>query len=411
MRATIGALTIVASVGCAGDEGLIVRTVSEYGGTSIAGVEVQVGDQRWVTTGSSGEARFAATAAPYTVLIHQPMRFTDSHGVAHQNDKIWRLIGQTANPLVAEVDGSLAQIYKSSVSGTVTGRSGEPDTVVRIGGVLAAADGTFSDSQGIWWEGGPTYPFDLRALETDAASPPGRYLRFASRRVTATDTTGFLGSGGSLTGVTLQLAPVSEARVSGQVFAADAFAQAELHSSVALRFGRYDLYGVGAGTVSGRPAQFDYPVPRVDGSQPWITFSATAVAGGTRHPAFAGHARGVAAPASGLSFDLPGAPSLLEPLEGAAIGPSTVFRWTPVLPGGKYLLDMECDEWKDGAVTRGIHYRGVESAGTEASLPAIPGVSIPPGTACRWSTIWVAAGDPAVENRYSSSADRSAVIQ
>ena len=411
MRAPVGLLAILGSAGCAGDGGLIVRTVSEYGGTPIAGAEVQVGDQGWITTGSNGEARFAATAAPYTVLIHQPMKFTDSHGVAHQNDKIWRLLGQTANPLVVEVDGSLAQIYKSSVSGTVTGRSGEPNTVVRIGGTLAAADGTFSDPSGIWWEGGPTYELDLRALETDAASPPGRYLRFASRRVTATDPTGFLGSGGNLSGVTLQLAPVSEARVSGQVSAADAFAQAELRSSLSLRFGRYDLYGVGAGTVSGRPAQFDYPVPRVDGGQPWITFSAIAAAGGAHHPAFAGHQRGVTAPASGLSFDLPGPASLLEPAEGAAIGPSTIFRWSPVLPGGKYLLDMECDEWTDGAVTHGIHYRGVESAGTEASLPAIPGVSIPPGTACRWSTVWVAAGDRAVENRYSWSADRGAVIQ
>jgi hypothetical protein len=41
--------------------------VSEYGGTPIAGVLVQVGDQPWMTTDAAGQARFAMAAAPFTV--------------------------------------------------------------------------------------------------------------------------------------------------------------------------------------------------------------------------------------------------------------------------------------------------------------------------------------------------------
>ena len=56
--------------------GLVVKTISEYGGTPIAGVTVQVGDQPWATTGPSGEARFVTVSRPYTVRIYQALRWT-----------------------------------------------------------------------------------------------------------------------------------------------------------------------------------------------------------------------------------------------------------------------------------------------------------------------------------------------
>src|SRR3954468_603413 len=88
-------LVALALAGCvfSGDD-LTIQTVSEYGGTPIAGVKVQVGDQPWMTTDASGKARFTAAMSPYTVRIHQAMVFTDLKGVAHQNDKVWQLVGR-----------------------------------------------------------------------------------------------------------------------------------------------------------------------------------------------------------------------------------------------------------------------------------------------------------------------------
>src|SRR5436190_9402283 len=135
MRSHLGVLGLAWSLlaGCGGGDGsLVVRAVSELGGTPIAGVNVQVGDRGWATTGSNGEVRFAGVTAPYTAVVHQPMTREVFQGT-YQHDAIWKLVGLTANPLVVHVDGRLAQKYRSQLFGTVVGRSGNVGTQVRIG--------------------------------------------------------------------------------------------------------------------------------------------------------------------------------------------------------------------------------------------------------------------------------------
>src|SRR2546423_1879057 len=276
---SLAALCGVVLAGCGGgDDGLVVRTVSEYGGTPIAGVKVQVGEQPWTTTGSNGEARFTSVAPPYTVRVYQPMTFATRPGLARQNDKVWQLIGQTGNPLVLEVDGSLAQIYKAHASGTVAGRSGAASTQVLVQGSRAAPDGTFGSSNGpvIWWEGATSTDFVLRAVESGTEQPPAHYTGYAANRVRLTDTPGFLGPGGNLYGMTLQLGPIEEARVSGQVTRPEALSQGTLTSTIALRFSPYEWLGLGEGHPSGQPAAFDYAVPRIGGAAPWLRFFAAA---------------------------------------------------------------------------------------------------------------------------------------
>jgi hypothetical protein len=172
------AITSLALCGCgSGEAALVVRTVSEYGGTPIAGVKVQVGDQPWVTTASNGEARFAGAAPPYAVRVHRPMTYTDYKGGAHQHDKVWQLIGQSGNPLILDVDGTVAQMYRATISGSIAGRSGSARAQARVwtptDGGMGAADGTFQTQ--VLWEASPTYSFLLRALESDAAAPPAHY--------------------------------------------------------------------------------------------------------------------------------------------------------------------------------------------------------------------------------------------
>jgi hypothetical protein len=400
-----------ALAGCGDGGGLVVRTVSEYGGTPIAGVNVQVGDQPWTATGSNGEARFAPVATPYAVRVHQALKFTTLRGVARQNDKVWQLVGQTANPLVLQVDGTLTQIYKARIAGTVAGRSASSQ--VRVFGLppsnaLLAADGTFQ-IPAMWWEGSTSSSFVLRAFESDGQQPPEHYSGYAASRVTATDATGFLGPGGNLTGVSLQLGPVAEARVSGQVTRPEALAQGTLRSVTALLFGQYEWLALGEGAPAGQPAAFDYAFPRIDGAAPWLRFLATA--GNSLDAAVGWHDRQVGAPSTGLTFDIPAPVSLTDPADGATFGPSTLFRWSAGPAGGKYALDLICDDWREGALTRNIHYRGVETTSTEVALPAIPGVAVPAGTPCTWSIGWIAPSDFAKESRGSWSAGRASIAR
>ncbi|HYR19998.1 MAG TPA: carboxypeptidase-like regulatory domain-containing protein [Myxococcales bacterium] len=407
----IAAICGCALAGCGNGGGLVVRTVSEYGGTPIAGVKVQVGDQPWTTTGSNGEARFAPVAPPYTVRVYQALAFITLKGEARQRDKVWQLVGQTGNPLVLEVDGSLAQSYKAHVSGAVAGRSGAANTQVLVEGWKVAPDGTFGTSNGpvIWWEGSTSYDFVLRAVESDTEQPPAHYIGYAASRVRATDTTGFLGPGGNLSGVSLQLGPVAEARVSGQVTRAEAFAQGTLLSSILLRFGPYEWMGLGQGAPSGQPAAFDYAVPRIDGAAPWLQF--LAATGNSLDAAYGWHGREVGFSSTGLTFDIPAPVSLTDPVSGATFGPSTLFRWSAGPAGGKYSLELGCDDWNEGALTRNIHYRGVETTSTEVTLPAIPDVAVPTGATCRWSVAWIAPFNPALENRGSRSFERASIAR
>lgn len=405
-------LVWLALAGCTGSGGgLVIQTVSEYEGSPIAGVKVQVGDQPWTTTDAGGRARFAAVTSPYTVRIHQPMTFTDSKGVPHQHDKVWHLVGRDQNPLVVQVDGSLAQIYKANISGTIAGRSASPGSeVVVVAGTSfpfpVAGDGTF-DLPSVSWEGGTARDLDLRALET-SGQPPLHYTRYGATRVHVVDTTGFLGAGGNLGGVTVQLNPVSEARVSGQVALPDELAQSNLSAAIWLRYNEYESISVSPGAPSGQPASFDYALPVIDGAAPWIQFAATSPTGNSYGNAYAWQARKVSLPSSGVAFDLPTPPTLTEPADGSGIGPATVFRWSAVAPGGTYTLDVSCDEWTAGILRKGVHYRGIETTGTEASLPVIPDVAVPAGTPCSWSVGWNAATDPATEIRYSWSEGRAA---
>ena len=405
LAAPIATLCGVALAGCgSSSSGLVVKTVSEYGGTPIAGVQVQVEEQPWQTTGSGGEASFTATKAPYVVRVYQPMTFTTLQGVRRQHDKVWQLVGQSANPLVLDVDGSLSQIYKARVSGTVTGRSAA-GTQVAVGAPVpfaAAADGSFQLPV-VWWEGSTSRNILLRAFESDTSQPPGHYLRFGAASVKVTDETGFLGPGGNVAGARVPLTPVAEGHVSGNVTGA---AAATLRSALALQFGKYDWLGLGEGSTSGLPLAFDYALPLVAGATPWIQFTASSGSGflGTSW-----HDRAVTPPATGVSFDLPASVSLLEPADSASFSSSTVFRWNAGPAGGKYALDLSCADWNEGPLTRNIHYRAVETTTASVALPAIPGVAIPAGTSCSWSVQWTATIDPLSETRGSQSAARATI--
>jgi hypothetical protein len=370
---------------------IVVRTVSDQTGAPVRGVEVQVEAQPWGTTGADGKATFAALARPFTVRIHQ------SNGDSH---RVFILRGRSASEVVAEVVGNtngFSSFRRAQVSGIVAGRSGSSSgrVVVSVGhrgvdyGTVAAADGSFDF--GALWQGEAATKVVVRAWESDGASPPGHYYGFGSASVSVVDE-------GQILGVPLRLEPVVEGLVAGSASLPAALAApVTVDAFLWLAFDRYEQLQLQSSPVA--PENFAVVVPSVAGAEAWIRINAVAP-GGVQ----SWHQRRVAAPSSGLGFSLPAPPELLEPAAGAAVGAATLFRWSPGQPGGSSTLFFGCDLPNAGVVSYLI-----EAQGTEATLPEIPGVAVPPGAACRWAVFWCAAADPAVEEHCAWSMERPAV--
>src|SRR4051812_35101535 len=121
-------LLLSGSWGCS--RTVTVRTVSEYGGTPIAGVQVQVDDGEWIATDEKGEAAFRNVSPPFVLSIHQVTLGTAGGG-SYRFDDVWVLRDPQGEPVVALVDGSWLARYSATVTGSVSGghggsRRGEP---------------------------------------------------------------------------------------------------------------------------------------------------------------------------------------------------------------------------------------------------------------------------------------------
>jgi hypothetical protein len=393
-----GLLIVVALAACSGGGPVVVRAVSGRTGVPVAGIQVQVDGQPWTTTGADGKATFAAAPRPFTVFLHQSRPLGDLPAV----ESVIVLRGRTESEVMAEVDGSPWR--STGITGTVTGRSGPPSSLVRVGldykePTIGAAIGAFSVAGGdgsfgsdIRWEGKSSEPVVLRAFESDAANPPSHYFGFgsASASVSESDLT---------TGVRLSLQPVPEGAVEGAVTLPSALVSSDNPTlALWLDFAPYDRLLL---TSNFTPAgKFSLVAPSVAGAQTWIGVAARGQGG------FAWQERRVDVPSGGLALDLATPPELVEPTAGAPIGAVTVFRWSPGVPGGSYSLSLSCK-----STPAGDHFvtYDLEAEGLDATLPAIPGVALVPGSDCDWTVLWCAATDPAKEKSCSFSTSRTAV--
>ncbi len=398
-------LTTAFIAACSDHAQLIVRTVSEYTGVPIEGARVQVDAQPWSTTAADGEAVFDAAAEPFTIRVHQ------SYGApsGNQYDKVFVLRDRRGSVVVAEVDGTPGW-HRGQVDGAVNGRAGVPSSVVVVQravkntefSTLAASDGTFNLSP-VEWQGEAATTLTLRAIESDAANPPGHYYGYGSADVAVS-------AGGTTAGASLALHPVSEGSVTGSVAAPAVFSAAGVSGRLWLAFSDYDLLvppqsGPSVGT------EFSFVLPVLNGAVAWIELTSSAEQGS---PSLLGarswHRRRVGVPAIAVAFDLPEPVQLIEPAHGASVGTSSVFRWSPGPPGGSHTFFLHC-EWMEGGIRRTVGYRGIETAAdTQVSLPAIPGLALATGATCRWSVSWCAVADPAVESRCASSAEWAATV-
>lgn len=405
------------------DSELVVQTVSEYGGTPIEGVRVRVNDLPWVTTDGRGMARFERVDPPFTVRAYQTM--TGGSG-AHRFDDVWELPGLEANPVVLQVDGSPGLPFgppnhHASIAGAISGISGSgplvrvvATTPVYGGGAAAAAgDGTF-EIPFASWEGPSPRTFVLHAFESDSADPPAQYHGHGSVPVSVADPTG---EGGAVTGAVVALGAVTETHVRGEVTVAAALAGGALRPILAIEFPDASSVSLVRDGAPRSPGPFDFAVPVVGAPTAMVGFTAVVAPSGP----FAGDFRRVAiaqgVPVS-VSFDLPDPASLVEPADGGLIGSGTVFRWGAAPGAGRYNLHVSCDQ-VEGAVTRHVSFRGIETTATEARLPSIEFVALAPGATCTWDVAWYDVSDSLVVGpvglrrayRSATSPQRTATVQ
>jgi hypothetical protein len=249
------------------------------------------------------------------------------------------------------------------------------------------ADGSFDLR--VEWQGKSSASIVLRAWEADTLPPeaPSRYYGFGSATVPVVE-------GGSVTGVSLSLAPVTQGTVEGLVSLPPALLGTDVRAALWLVFAPYDWLYLAGLAAPGRVAAV---VPSVAGAEAWI---------GVFQVDGTWHNRRVAVPSSGVVFDIPARPELIEPADQSVLGDATVFRWSPPEAGGTSTLSVRCD-WVSFAspAFRSINY-SIEADGSETTLPAIPDVAIPPSATCRWTVQWCAATDRALEERCSGSLER-----
>lgn len=382
----------------------MVTTVSEYGLSPVAGVQVQVGDEEWRTTDQDGRVAFDVVP-PYDLRLFQRV---DTGSNVYQD--VWELVDQTELNLTIAVDGSSQPTHEGSITGSVSGTSGSDSHVAVFGGRFpdtgavgtVEEDGTFQ-LVGFRWEGSSSQRFNLHALESNGGDLPTRYIGFGTASITFDDS-----GEGATAMATIDLAPVDEADVTGSVAVPDGIAPS-LRPSMRLTLpdGSWITLGDEAALT---PGDFEFAVPDLDGATVRLGFVAGELVGGGLPGPTADFTAVVTLPAKDLAIELPAAVVPVEPADAATIDESTRFRWEALPDGDHYGLSLTC-AWDGG----NVNYRVVETTDTEVSVPEIPGLVVAAGASCVWSVGWYDRSVTRIESvtlpaslRSSRSGQRSA---
>src|SRR5438270_401118 len=400
--------------GCS-DPPIVVRTVSDRTGLGMAGIRVQVADQPWAMTDADGKATFTAVSGMFTVRVHQSPNFATSAPYPCANgaclEEIFVVEGLSGSQVVVEVDGNFGLLspphlppwYDADVSGSAVGwtQPTSASTWVQIsysGTWLpsqVASDGSFDLSFPFQ---APATSVALRAYEGEPNSPYQltRLFAFGSATVPVV-------KGGHTTGVSVSLRPVVMGTAEGTASLAAPLAGAEVRGWCSIGFGGYEPAAVFFAGTTVAPAAFSLPAASVPGGETSVTLFTTL--GGGRGSAR--QRRSVSVPATGVAFQLPAPAELLEPAEAAFIDGTTFFRWNASETGGTSTLGLGCD-WTADSVLHSVGY-SVSTTGSQATVPAIPGVAVPADASCSWAVNWHAT--TSAGERSSSSAGRTATAR
>lgn len=369
--------------------GLVVQTVSEYGGTAISGVQVKVGNSAWIATDEDGEAHFEDPPEEYTVLVHQHA----TSGDRYVADKIWSLIGGDEDPMIVEVDGSFLTLHRGQITGSITGFASANNTkIITAASRGYTGQGEFTGSNSfsaeVRWEGEATKEATVHAVEVDTFAQPLSFSAYGKASVELTDA-------GEAT-VDVHLKPIQQKLVRAQLSASDGFAPAllasislELEDGTELFFEQAPLIGQGS--------EITTAMPEIDGATAFLNLK-TLDNPGT-------YVRQNLSDAEALQVKIASPVELMAPAENAPFDVNTNFSWSISPEPGRYSLSMNCGWTAGDGVEHSVFYRDVESELPTALFPIIPGVSIGPGVTCQWRVRQKIEGDGFVS--YTVSAERA----
>jgi hypothetical protein len=357
--------------GAVGDH-VVIRTVGPYNNNAPErGVRVQVNDAAWQTTDADGEVVFSGVERPYSVLLAQ--------NVEREVDRIvMRLIDRDDGLLVLPVfttgDGDDEPTHFGSISGTIAGRSAEPESFVYVFArtmedtkpvgeeleyIVVPPGDPFTLPPVTWW-GEDTRSVTLHAIE----AVPGGFSAAAKTVITLRDPDGL---GATVTDVVLELTPVAQELVRGTVAMPDGLEDRRVLLYLAFEDGGYLLI---SGSSDFRGGEFELAFPKIEGASARLSFLASGPERGSSGAEIA-----VTPPVQDLDVTLPVPVELLEPASGAAIDADTTFRWAAAPGADLYSLVVRCFS---------VEYKMIETRDTQAVLPAIPDLDLPVGEACDW---------------------------
>ena len=355
----------------------MITTVSEFGQSPVAGVQVQLDGGEWLTTDERGRVAFDEAPAVYDLRVFQRI---DTGSNVMQD--VWVLVDQTSPAMTIPVNGSTQPTHRGSITGSVSGTSDDDSHVAVFGGRFpdtgrsARSPRTGRSS----WPASAGRAPRRRAstcmlLESNGGDLPTRYTGFGTASITLED-----GGEGATAMAEIDLAPVDEADLTGTVSVADGIAPS-LRPSMTLTLpdGASLTLGEQAALT---PGAFEFAIPDLDGATVRLGFEAGGMTTGELIGPRSDYTAIITLPANGLIVELPAAVVPIEPAEGATIDWSTRFRWEALPAGSHYGLSLDC-EWNGGDV----NYRVVETNDTEVSLPDIPGLVVA-GARCAWSVGW-----------------------
>lgn len=337
-------LALVAALACsacsssngtdAGPTQTITGTVLNFEGFPAVGDTVVLTSgsfQRTVGTDQTGSFTATGVPSPYDLLVF-----------AREGPSV-RYLGLTRNdPMVSDLLSGTAPMWTGNLSGQLTGGTyPEPSGVATrlvfaspenlylveysLSNVNYSADGSFTSS--IAWEGPSTTTGTLYALQF-ASAQEGDFLPI---QYTGYGTLGgvSLEHAGSLTGQTVQLAPVSAETMSVTLQPTDGYTfyeetvQLSVEPNVALTI---LLMGGTTSTLS-------FAAPAIPGTSLLVSANATNDAG-----AFIEATQSGLAPDASVVLAIPPAPEAISPPDGATgVGESTTFSWS-AYPNGVHML-------------------------------------------------------------------------
>lgn len=389
--ATVGnsTLTITGTAGSLSDEATLTLnveappvttitvsgTVLDFAGQPAPNATVLIFGKGTVITDADGEFSVSDVTVPYDAAVI-------ISGGGTSGAVVYR--GLTRSDPTLLFFGGGGSSFSATVDGTISG-GGIPsglNHVARVAfGSPETSDSTSADvitglySENIFWQGPSSTTGNLHALhwEQTAAAPfvPVAFKGYGVKTGVS------LSDGGTFSGQDITMIGVSEESISGTISLPAGYSLSG--KSLNVDFG--DRASIGLFSDSSATTSFNYLTPDIAGATMRLAVSATHPSGAFSSSTVAG----LAPDASGISVDLPAAPTLSVPVNAATgVDTDTNFGWSNFAGGVHFVM------FQPAAATDPVFIVFTADANTSIPDLSAQGLGLPPAANYQWAVIGIA---------------------